>query len=272
MNNCNPFIKWVGGKRRVIPEIEKRLPQKFNRYFEPFIGGGALLFHLNRKDSFISDMNGELINLYRTVRDNLEELMQNLELHENSSDYFYNIRDLDRDHKTYSQLPNIEKASRFIYLNKSCFNGLYRVNRKGQFNVPFGKYKNPIYFERENLTNCSKFLKGVEIREGDFETYKDKIQKEDFVYFDPPYFPITETANFTSYTKDGFGFKEQKRLLDFAKEIDSRGGYFLLSNSYSDEVLGFYKDFHVDIVEVGRTISSKATARGKQKEILVKNY
>ncbi len=272
MANCTPFIKWAGGKRRVIPELEKRLPKKFNRYFEPFIGGGAFLFYLQHHTSSISDMNGELINLYLTVRDSVDELIADLELHENSSDYFYNIRNLDRDLNSYNQLSNVERASRFIYLNKSCFNGLYRVNSKGQFNVPFGKYKKPIYFDRENLERCSQFLQKVDIRLGDFTVFRDEVQKGDFFYFDPPYFPVTETSNFTSYTKDGFGLDEQKRLLEFAKEIDSKGGYFLISNSYSPEILEFYRDFYIDIIEVGRAINSKGSGRGRVKEILVRNY
>ena len=272
MYNCSSFIKWVGGKKRVLPEIEKRLPQKFDRYFEPFVGGGALLFSLQNRNSYISDMNEELINTYLTIRDDLENLMKDLEKHQNSSEYFYEIRGLDRDLENYSQLSKVERASRFIYLNKSCFNGLYRVNLKGEFNTPFGKYKKPVYFIRDNLEKCSKFLKTINIQVGDFEIFKKNIRKNDFFYFDPPYFPITKTSNFTAYTKDGFGFQEQKRLLEFAKKIDEKGGYFLISNSYSDEVLEFYKDFNIDIIEVGRTINSDATKRGKQKEVLVRNY
>ena len=272
MSSCTPFIKWVGGKRRVIPELEKRLPKKFNRYFEPFIGGGAFLFHLNHKDSFISDLNSELINLYIVVKDSVNELIADLELHENSSEYFYNIRNLDRDSENYNRLSAVEKASRFIYLNKSCFNGLYRVNRKGEFNVPFGKYKNPIYFEKENLLKCNKFLQNIEIQHGEFTTYRDKIQTDDFVYFDPPYFPITDTSNFTSYTKDGFGINEQRKLLDFLQEIDNRGAFFMLSNSYSDFTMDFYKEFNIDIIDVGRSINSRADKRGKVKEIIVRNF
>jgi DNA adenine methylase len=272
MSSCAPFIKWVGGKRRVIPELQKRLPEKFNRYFEPFIGGGAFLFHLNRKNSFISDLNSELINLYRVVKDSVDELMEDLELHENSSEYYYNIRNLDRDRESYKKLSDIEKASRFIYLNKSCFNGLYRVNRKGEFNVPFGKYKSPIYFERENLLKCSRFLQGVEIEQGDFTTYRQEIEREDFVYFDPPYFPITDTSNFTSYTKDGFGIDEQTRLLEFLREIDGKGAFFMLSNSYSEFTIDFYKEFNIDTIGVGRSINSRGDKRGKVKEIIVRNY
>ena len=270
-SHCTPFIKWAGGKRVVLPELKKRLPKKFGRYFEPFIGGGAFLFSLQNSNSHISDMNEELINTYLTIRDNLENLIKDLEEHQNIPEYFYKIRGLDRT-ENYSKLSKIKKASRFIYLNKSCFNGLYRVNSKGQFNTPFGKYKKPTYYIRENLEKCSQFLKDVDIRVGDFSIFEEYIQKDDFFYFDPPYFPITETANFTAYTKDGFGFKEQQRLLDFAKKIDQKGGYFLISNSYSDEVLKFYKDFNIDIIEVGRSINSKGNAREKLKEVLVRNY
>jgi DNA adenine methylase len=272
MANCTPFIKWAGGKRRVVSELEERLPKKFNRYFEPFIGGGASLFHLQIEKSYISDVNEELINLYKTIRDSLDELIEDLSIHQNSAEYFYSVRSLDRDQKVYSQLSDVERASRFIYLNKSCYNGLYRVNSKGQFNTPFGKYKNPIYFERENMERCSKFLKSVDIRVGDFTIFKDEVREGDFFYFDPPYFPITDTANFTSYTKDGFGFHDQERLLNFAKEIDKKGSYFMISNSHSQETSDFYSEFNIDTIDVGRAINSKGDSRGKIKEILVTNY
>jgi DNA adenine methylase len=266
--NCSPFVKWVGGKRKLLKELESRIP-KFERYFEPFIGGGALLFHLQPEKAYISDINSELINLYKTIRDDVENLISDLEKHIHSEEYFYEIRNLDRK-DDFEKASNIFRASRFLYLNKSAFNGLYRVNRKGEFNVPFGRYKNPIYAIPENLRECSKFLKKVEIRNGDFEKFSPK--EGDFFYLDPPYFPVSETSNFTSYSKDGFSFQEQKRLLDFAKRIDENGGKFLLSNSYSDEVLEFYKDFEIEVVEMGRSINNKGTGRGKVKEVLVANY
>jgi DNA adenine methylase len=266
--NCSPFVKWVGGKRKLLSEIEKRVPS-FERYIEPFIGGGALLFSIKPKSAVISDVNSELLNLYKVVRDDVESLISHLETHTYSEEYFYKIRNLDRD-ESYKKESALFRASRFLYLNKTGFNGLYRVNRKGEFNVPFGKYKNPSYGNPENLRECSKFLKDIQILEGDFEIHSP--QKGDFFYFDPPYFPISETSNFTSYSKDGFSFDDQKRLLDFAKKVDFAGGKFLLSNSYSDEVMNFYKDFKIEIVETHRFINSKASGRGKVKEVLVRNF
>jgi DNA adenine methylase len=268
--NCSPVVKWVGGKRQLLGEIEKRIP-KFERYFEPFIGGGATLFHFQPKESFISDINEDLINLYKTIRDFPEELIESLKIHQNTPEYFYEIRSLDRS-ENFKNLSNIEKASRFLYLNKSGFNGLYRVNSRGEFNVPFGKYKNPVYAIPENIRECSCFLKSVKIENGDFELFKNEIQKGDFFYFDPPYFPLSKTSNFVSYTKENFNFDDQKRLLNFLKLVDKKGGKFLLSNSYSDEVLELYKDFKIDIVEAGRSINSKSNKRGKVREILVRNY
>lgn len=195
-----PLVKWVGGKRQLMFELLKNMPESYNRYFEPFIGGGALFFELQPENGYISDMNAELINLYSVVRDNVYELIQDLNKHEITKDYFLKIRNLDRT-KKYNTLSNVEKAGRFIYLNRTCFNGMYRVNAQGQFNVPFGNYKNPRIVDADNLINCSKLLKNTEIKCADFSEVLNKVKKGDFVYFDPPYVPLSETSSFTSYTR-----------------------------------------------------------------------
>ena len=206
-----PIVKWVGGKRQLMFELLKNMPKSHNRYFEPFIGGGALFFELQPENAYISDMNEELINLYSIVRDNVYELISDLNKHEVSKEYFLEIRNLDRTDK-YKNLSNVQRASRFIYLNRTCFNGLYRVNSQGQFNVPYGNYKNPRIVDENNLLNCSELLKNTEIKCADFSEILTKVKKGDFVYFDPPYVPLNETSSFTSYTKDGFDMDMQFKL------------------------------------------------------------
>lgn len=224
-----PIVKWVGGKRQLMFELIKNMPKSYNRYFEPFIGGGALFFELQPEQAYISDMNEELINLYSVVRDNVYELIKDLSKHEITKEYFLEIRNIDRTEK-YAEFSNVERASRFIYLNRTCFNGMYRVNSRGQFNVPFGHYKNPRIIDENNLLNCSELLKKTEIKCADFSEILTKVQKGDFVYFDPPYVPLSETSCFTSYTKDGFDIDMQFKLRDVCDELDCMGVKFLLSN------------------------------------------
>lgn len=266
-----PIVKWVGGKRQLMFELIKNMPKKYNRYFEPFIGGGALFFELQPENAYISDMNEELINLYSVVRDNVYELIQDLNKHEVSKEYFLEIRNLDRI-DDYKNLSNVEKASRFIYLNRTCFNGLYRVNSQGQFNVPFGHYKNPRIIDENNLLNCSELLKKTEIKCADFATILDKVQKGDFVYFDPPYVPLNETSSFTSYTKDGFDIDMQFKLRDVCDELDSMGVMFMLSNSDTKLVNELYSNYEIKKVFASRQINANADGRGKITEVLVRNY
>jgi len=216
---CKPVIKWVGGKRQLLSELKKYMPKEFNTYFEPFIGGGALFFDLKIEKSFINDYNSELTNLYEIIKNKPHELIKDLKKHENNSEYFYKTRELDRTPSSYQRLSKVKKASRFIYLNKTGFNGLYRVNRKGQFNVPFGKYKNPNYADDNNILDCSKLLQETTILNGDFENIKKFIQRGDFVYFDPPYVPISDTSNFTGYTDKGFDEDMQFRLKELCDYI-----------------------------------------------------
>ena len=266
-----PIVKWVGGKRQLMFELLKNMPEDFNRYFEPFIGGGALFFELQPDNAYISDMNEELINLYKVVRDNVDELITDLQKHDISKEYFMEIRNIDRAEE-YENWSDVQKASRFIYLNRTCFNGMYRVNSKGEFNVPFGDYKNPRIVDENNLINCSNLLQRTEIKHADFSEILKKVKKGDFVYFDPPYVPLSETSSFTSYTKDGFDIDMQFKLRDVCDELDSMGVKFLLSNSDTKLVNELYENYNIKKVFASRQINANADGRGKITEVLVRDY
>ena len=266
-----PIVKWVGGKRQLMFELLKNMPKNYNRYFEPFIGGGALFFELQPTNAYISDMNEELINLYNVVKNDVYELIEELKKHEISKEYFMNIRNIDRT-KNYKKWSNIQRASRFIYLNRTCFNGMYRVNAKGEFNVPFGNYKNPRIIDECNLINCSNLLQKSEIRNADFSEILNYVQSGDFVYFDPPYVPLNETSSFTSYTKDGFDIDMQFKLREVCDELDSMGVKFMLSNSDTNFVNELYENYNIKKVFASRQINANPNGRGKITEVLVKNY
>jgi DNA adenine methylase len=272
---AQPFLKWAGGKRQLLPEIRKYIPKKINTYYEPFIGAGAVLFDLQPKKAVMNDINVELVNVYNVVKDNVDELIEDLKKHENDSEYFYAIRDLDRQPK-YKELTPVERASRVIYLNKTCFNGLFRVNSQGQFNVPFGKYKNPQIVNEIVLKAVHNFFSSneVTILNTDFEKVVENAKKGDFVYFDPPYDPVSDTSSFTGYSLDGFNKDDQIRLRDLCVELDKKGCKFLLSNSATDFIKEIYeeKGFHIEIVSATRNINSVASKRGKIDEVLVMNY
>lgn len=269
-----PFLKWAGGKRQLLPEIRKYIPKRMGTYYEPFLGGGAVLFDLQPKKAVINDINSELINTYLVIKNNVDELIEDLRKHENTSDYYYKIRDLDRDKNRFSKLSDVEKASRLIYLNKTCFNGLFRVNSQGQFNVPFGRYKNPNIVNEFVLRAVSHYLNNNEVKilNGDFADAVSSAKKGDFVYFDSPYDPVSETASFTGYTLGGFNKDEQIRLRDLFVDLDKRRCKVLLSNSATDFIKDLYKDYHIEIVSATRNINSIATKRGKIDEVLVMNY
>lgn len=267
-----PFIKWVGGKRQLIDTIKAYMPHQYNRYFEPFIGGGALFFELKPNNAFINDCNVELINLYSIVKNHPNELLEELEKHINNKEYYYEIRNLDRDLEQYQNLSDIQRASRFIYLNKTAYNGLYRVNKNGFFNVPFGQYKNPNYIDHENILSCSKLLQQTTILNDDFEVIKPYIGSGDFVYFDPPYVPLSKTSSFTEYTKDGFDEIMQVRLRYFCDYIHSIGAYFMVSNSFTPYIKELYKNYTLLEVEANRSINSIGSNRGKINEYLIVNY
>lgn len=266
-----PIVKWVGGKRQLMFELLKNMPENYNRYFEPFIGGGALFFYLQPDNAYISDVNEELINLYQVVRDNVDELITDLQKHDISKEYFMEIRNIDRTDE-YKNWSDVKKASRFIYLNRTCFNGMYRVNSKGEFNVPFGHYKNPRILDENNLINCSNLLQRTEIKHADFSEILKKVKKGDFVYFDPPYVPLSETSSFTSYTKDGFDMDMQFKLRDICDELDTIGVKFLLSNSDTKLVNELYENYNIKKVFASRQINANADGRGKITEVLVRNY
>lgn len=272
---AKPFLKWAGGKRQLLPEIRKYVPKKINTYYEPFIGAGAVLFDIQPKRAVVNDINKELINVYNVVKNNIDELIEDLKKHENNKDYFYAIRDLDRQPE-YQQLSNVERASRIIYLNKTCYNGLFRVNSQGQFNVPFGKYKNPQIVNEITVKSVHNYFSfnNITVLNKDFETAVETAEKGDFVYFDPPYDPVSDSASFTGYSLDGFDRSQQIRLRDLCVELDKRGCKFLLSNSATDFIQEIYKEeeFHIEIVSASRNINSVASKRGKIDEVLVMNY
>ncbi len=273
-NLVKPIVKWVGGKRQLIDEIEKYIPDKYSTYYEPFVGGGALLFHLQPKKAVINDVNEELINLYTVVRDNVDELIEDLKKHENTKDHYYSIRELDRDKGQYSKLTDVERASRIHFLNKTCFNGMFRVNSSGEFNVPFGRYKNPDIVNKATLKAVSKYFNksNIKLLNCDFEKSLKGIRKGSFVYFDPPYDPVSDSSSFTGYAKGGFDREEQKRLKKLCDKLNKRGIKFLLSNSSTEFILELYRDYNIETVQARRSINSNADQRGEVDEVLVRNY
>ena len=269
-----PVVKWAGGKRQLLPKIKKEIPKKYSVYYEPFLGGGAVLFDLQPQKATVNDINEELINLYLVIRDNVDSLVIDLKKHKNDAEYFYKIRGLDRDKKKYSRLSEVERASRILYLNKTCFNGLYRVNQRGEFNVPFGDYKNPNIINEDLLRAVSNYFNKAKInlRCKDFAEAVAGIESGGFVYIDPPYDPISDSANFTAYDQGGFNRKEQKRLKELCDSLDRKGIKFLLSNSATDFILNLYKNYRVKIIQAKRAINAQGHRRGNVSEVLVKNY
>jgi DNA adenine methylase len=273
-----PFVKWAGGKRQLIPQIEKHLPEKFSSYFEPFLGGGALLFHLLSENEnlkgYVSDLNSDLILSYVTIRDNLSSLLKSLQKHSDnyfsdSKSYYYSVRESNPKSQ-------IEKVSRLLFMNRTCFNGLYRVNSKGKFNVPLGRYSNPNIVQEENLMSVNQFFNHnkIIIKCQDFSSTVEKAKKGDFVYFDPPYQPVSKTANFTSYTNGNFGLNDLKRLAKVSNELTKKGVNVLLSNSSSKQVREMFSANHWKIIKIdaNRAINSDSNKRTGHSELLIKNY
>lgn len=273
-NSIKPIVKWVGGKRQIISNIKKYIPKKYSTYYEPFVGGGAVLFDIKPQKAVINDVNEELINLYKVVKEKPDELIDTLKKHKNEQEYYYQIRELDRDKEKFDSLSDVERAARIHFLNKTCYNGMFRVNSSGEFNVPFGRYKNPDIVNKKTIKAVSKFLNKshVKIRNCDFEEAVKGIRKEAFVYFDPPYDPISDSSSFTGYDKSGFDREEQKRLKNLCDKLNKRGVRFLLSNSSTKFIRELYNDYKIEPVMAKRAINSKADKRGEIEEVLVRNY
>ncbi len=268
-----PFVKWVGGKRQIMPAIYQLLPKNYNIYYEPFVGGGAVLFNNQPKKAVINDSNKELINVYQVIKNNPEELIADLKTHRNEAEYFYEIRALDRK-ENFKVLSEIKKASRIIFLNKTCYNGLYRVNSSGEFNSPFGRYKNPNIVNDATIRAVNKYFNNNDITmlNEDFEDAVNDIKKGSFVYFDPPYDPVSKSSNFTGYVQGGFNMFDQVRLRDLCVSIDSKGVKFLLSNSATALIEDLFKDFNIKYVKANRNVNSNAKKRGQIDEVLIRNY
>ncbi len=268
---ARPVLKWAGGKSQLLPELVQRLPNDFVAYHEPFFGGGALFFELANQQrltqSYLSDINLVLIEVYIALRDHVEEVIDILKQHYYDEAYYYTIRALD---PAALSLP--ERAARVIFLNKTCYNGLYRENRSGQFNVPFGRYKNPTICDEPNLRAASALLQEVDLEQRHFATALDKAQPGDFVYFDPPYHPLSSTSNFTAYSRYGFSEQDQVQLRDTFAELTRRGVRAMLSNSSAPLIYDLYRPYAVHTVYAARAINSKAAARGKIAEVIVCNY
>ena len=292
-----PFVKWAGGKGSLISQLNKFYPYELKdgiikRYIEPFVGGGAVLIDIlqkyNVQEAYAFDINKDLINSYNVIKNNVNELViilkemetEYLKLEkEERKEYFYNIRDLYNDYELKENEQNVQRAAQFIFLNRTCFNGLYRVNKKGKFNVPIGNYKNPTICDEQNLKNLSNLIKNVQFKYGDYRDSKKFVTKDTFVYFDPPYRPLNITSGFTSYTKEDFNDDDQKELAEFYKTLDKLDAKLMLSNSNPKNINkednffdNIYNGFNINEIYANRMINSKADGRGKISEIVVTNY
>lgn len=271
-----PVLKWVGGKRQLLEEIFRYIPERFTTYYEPFVGGGAVFFHLQPRKAIINDVNFELMNIYQVIKEDVAGLIEELKKHQenNEEQYFYQIREQDRDKEGYSKLTPVERAARILYLNKTCYNGLFRVNKAGEFNTPFGNYRNPNIVNEITLQAVSKYLNKAKITLlcTDFAEVLQGARKGAFVYLDPPYDPVSDTASFTGYDKGGFGRDEQVRLKETCDKLHKKGVKFLLSNSATDFIKDLYKDYQIEVIQAKRAINSKPDKRGEVDEVLVRNY
>ena len=269
-----PVLKWVGGKRQLLETFKPLLPQKINSYCEPFLGGGAVLFELQPKKAYVNDINSDLILVYTVIRDDVDELIACLESFDNNAESFYAVRDWDRDKEKYAALSDVQKAARTIYLNKTCFNGLYRVNNAGEFNAPFGNYKNPNIVNAPVLKAVSAYFNTAEIHfsSSDYTEILSTVKKGTFVYLDPPYDPVSDTSSFTGYTKGGFTRDDQIKLRECCDVLDKKGVHFMLSNSATDFIKEQYAAYNITIVKAKRAINSVATKRGNVDEVVVRNY
>ena len=269
-----PVLKWVGGKRQLIETFSPLLPKKITSYCEPFVGGGALLFHLQPNIAYVNDINTDLLCVYTVIKDSVDELIEELKQYKNDSDFFYAVRDWDRDKKKYSSLSAVERAARILYLNKTCYNGLYRVNNAGEFNSPFGHYRNPNIVNEPVLRAVSAYFNAATVyfSSVDYGEVLANIKKGTFVYLDPPYDPISETSSFTGYSKGGFSKEDQVRLRQYCDNLNKRGIKFMLSNSATPFILEQYAAYNITIVQAKRAINSVGSKRGDVDEVVVRNY
>jgi DNA adenine methylase len=275
-SQARPFLKWVGGKQQLLTQFDALFPSRFERYVEPFVGGGAVFFHLWRTERLphqviLLDHNAEIIHAYRSVRDQLDELLELLAEHQQNHcpAYFYQIRALDR---AAQPLNGVEQAARTLYLNKTCYNGLYRVNRKGQFNAPLGRYAAPNIINADVLRAASVALQNVTIEQIDFREIISFAQARDFFYFDPPYDPVSQTANFTGYTPGSFSEQDQRDLADVFVQLTAKGCLCMLSNSHTPLILDLYRHHTITLVSAKRNVNSKANGRGDVSEVVIRNY
>jgi len=271
---AKPFLQWVGGKREMIPQYAKYFPKNYKNYYEPFLGGGAMFFELEPQNAFLNDNNPELIKTYEGVRDNpykVISLLRELKSH-HSSELYMKIRSFDRECNIFEELEPYEIAARMIYLNQTCFNGVYRVNQKGQFNVPIGSSLDRLICDEATIQKASAVLKKAKIESRDFFDSLSNTQRGDFVYLDPPYFPISDYSDFTRYTKEKFYKEDQERLRDKIDELSKKGVYVMLSNSNCEFIKDLYKNYKIIEVQSSRSLNCKKEKRGKVSELLVINY
>lgn len=270
-----PILKWAGGKRQLLDYILPLIPP-FSTYYEPFVGGGALLFCLQPKKAVINDSNCELMNVYQVIQNTPGALIKRLLEHQekNCEAYFYHIRSMDRDKNFFDSLSDVERAARMIYLNKTCYNGLFRVNSSGEFNAPFGRYKNPGIINETTIMAMSSYFNYSKMRMlcGDYKDAIKGVRKDAFVYFDPPYMPVSASSSFTGYTSDGFHKEEQIALKKQCDRLNKRGIRFLLSNSCCPFIEDLYKDYKIERVFAKRAINADADKRGAIQEVLIRNY
>ena len=275
--SVKPFVKWVGGKRQLLRDIIPLIPEDYTRYIEPFAGGGAVFFSLSSQiqkagiPAWLNDINPELVNSYLMVRDQPDALLADLRTHIYDKDYFLNLRALDRTEEGLAALGTIARASRFIYLNRTAFNGLYRVNAKGQFNVPFARYTNPLIADADRIYACSAALQNIQITCTSFDQVLSRAGAGDFIYLDPPYIPLSQTSYFTSYSHNGFGPDEQVKLARLLYELDKRGGRFIASNAYVPELAELYAGFTIREVKATRAINADKKGRNAVSEALITN-
>ncbi len=276
-NMLTPVIKWVGGKRQLLDEIKKRMPKQYNRYFEPFVGGGALFLELSPKEAHINDINHDLYAIYKSLQDEelFKDLLLRLDRHQknHSEEYYYKVREQDRKEK-YEHTSLSEKAARAIYLNKAGYNGLYRVNQRGYFNVPSGHYTKVNLYDEININSVHEYMKQnkILITNNSYEKTVENAQQEDFIYFDPPYDKLENKASFTAYSKNDFNRDDQIKLFNTFKELSDKGIYVMLSNHNTEFIRDLYKDFNIHVVSATRMVNSNAQKRGPIEEVIITNY